>query len=267
MDTLYCGNERRPGYLCCQRPGGDFCWSGPGTTRSWRTGATRPSTPTIGWWRERIEISDDDRARILALGTDLPAVWRAATTTHAERKNLLRMVVREVTVSPIEVPARQVRVQILWQPWAVSYFMLPRTDKYTAQATPTVRRARYDIGGYRPSPKARRPPGRNADGLLSVHAVAARVGVKPGVIRYWAQEGVLEPVAHGGRGGPHWFTLDDATIAHLRAAAEQSAGRRAAATGGTNKEIAGPPEIHSITQAAPSWPPAPVRRRATKKTP
>jgi len=147
------------------------------------------------------------------------------------------MVVRDVTVSPIEVPAREVRVQVLWQTGAVSDFTLPRTDKYTAQATPmatiallrelylgqkqsdgeiaaelnrrglmtgrhrpwvvpTVRRARYDIGCYRPSPKARRPPDRNADGLLSLHAVAARVGVKPGVIRYWTQAGVLAR-AHG----------------------------------------------------------------------
>jgi DNA invertase Pin-like site-specific DNA recombinase len=255
--------------------------------------------------RERIELSDEDRARILALATDLPAVWHAATTTHAERKNLLRMVVREVTVSPIEVPARQVRVQVLWQTGAVSDFTLPRTDKYTAQATatatielvhelylvkkqsdaaiaaelnrrglmtgrnrpwtvPTVRRARYDVGYYRPSPKSRRPPDRNADGLLSVHAVAARVGVKPGVIRYWAREGVLEPVAHGGPGRPHWFMLDDATLARLRAAAEQSAGRRASATGGTKKEIAVTPETHSIAHAAQSWPPTAVRRRAPK---
>jgi DNA invertase Pin-like site-specific DNA recombinase len=258
--------------------------------------------------RERIELGADDRARIVALATDLPAVWHATTTTHAERKNLLRMVVRDVTVSPIEVPARAVRVQVLWQTGAVSDFTLPRTDKYTAQATPmatiallrdlylvqkqsdaeiaaelnrrglmtgrnrpwvvpTVRRARYDIGCYRPSPKARRPPDRNADGLLSLHAVAARVGVKPGVIRYWTQAGVLEPVAHGRRGRPHWFTLDDATLARLRAAAEQWAGRRAGAPGGTNKQIAVTPETHSITQAAPPWPPTPVRRRATKKKP
>lgn len=254
--------------------------------------------------RERIELGADERAQIVALATDLPAVWRAPTTTHAERKNLLRMVVRDVTVSPIEVPARAVRVHVLWQTGAVSDFTLPRTDKYTAQATPmatnallrelylvqkqsdaeiaaelnrrglltgrnlawavpTVRRARYDIGCYRPSPKARRPPDRNADGLLSLHAVAARVGVKPGVIRYWTLAGVLEPVAPGRRGRPHWYTLDDATLARLRAAAEQWAGRRAGATGGTNKAIAVTPEADSITQATPT----PVHRRATKKKP
>jgi DNA invertase Pin-like site-specific DNA recombinase len=256
--------------------------------------------------QEAIEFSAADRAQILALAADLPAVWHAPTTTHAERKNLLRIVVRDVTVSRIEVPARQVRVQVLWQTRTVSDFTLPRADKYTAQATPrgtiellrelyvvnkqsdaqiatelnrrglltgqnrpwavpTVRRARYDIGCYRPSPKARRPPDRNPDGLLSVHAVAARVGVKPGVIRYWAHAGVLEPVAHGGPGRPHWFALDDATLARLRAVAEQWRCRRAGATG--NKEIAVTPETRSTTRAAQPWPPPPVRRRATKKKP
>jgi DNA invertase Pin-like site-specific DNA recombinase len=216
--------------------------------------------------REKIDLSDEDRARVLALAKDLPAVWNAETTTQAERKNLLRILVREVTVSPIEVPVRQVRVQVLWQTGAVSDFPIARPDKFTAQATPpatielvrelylvkkksdaeiaaelnrrglrtgvkrpwtvpTVRRVRYDVGLYRPSPKSRRPSDRNAEGLLSVHAVSARVGVKPGVIRYWAREGVLEPVAHGGPGRPHWFKLDEATVARLRAAAAQFRGR------------------------------------------
>ena len=69
--------------------------------------------------RERIELGADERARIVALATDLPAVWRGPTATQAERKNLLRMVVRDVTVRPIEVPARAVRGHVLWQTGAV----------------------------------------------------------------------------------------------------------------------------------------------------
>jgi hypothetical protein len=87
--------------------------------------------------RENIDLSEGDRARILSLAKDLPAVWRATTTTNAERKNLLRLVVREVTVSPIDVPERMTRVQVLWPTGAVSDFTVPRKDKYTAQATST----------------------------------------------------------------------------------------------------------------------------------
>lgn len=190
-------------------------------------------------------------------------MWHAETTTHAERKHLLRIVVREVTVSPIEVPARLTRVQVLWQTGAVSDFTVPRKDKYTAQATPAVirdryitqqksdeeiaaelnrrglrtglnhswtvpavRRARYGESIYRPSPKARRPPDQRSDGLYSVHAVAARAGVTPAVIRYWARTGALEPVAHQGPGRPHWFKLDSTTIDRLQSLAAQYAHRR-----------------------------------------
>jgi len=219
--------------------------------------------------REKIEPSDEDRARILALAKDLPAVWHAPTTTHAERKTLLRLLVREVTVSPLDVPARRTRVQLLWQTGAVSDFTVPRQDRYTAQATPertlglirdwylttqhgdgeiaaelnrrglrtgrnalwdieAVRRVRYNEGIYRPSPKARRPPDRRSDGLYSVHAVAARAGVKPSAIRYWARTGALEPVARQGPGHPPWFTLDPHILDRLEALAAQDTRRRAA---------------------------------------
>jgi hypothetical protein len=217
--------------------------------------------------REALDLSEEDRTRVLSLAKDLPAVWHAETTTPAERKHLLRMVVREVTVSPIEVPARLTRVQVLWQTGAVSDFTVPRKDKYTAQATPAetlalirdryiaqqqsdeeiaaelnrrglrtglnhswtvpaVRRARYGESIYRPSPKARRPPDQRSDGLYSVHAVAARAGVKPAVVRYWARTGALEPVAHQGPGRPHWFKLDSTMIDRLQSLAAQYAQRR-----------------------------------------
>jgi hypothetical protein len=254
--------------------------------------------------REKIELSDDDRGRILALAKDLPAVWHAETTTPAERKNLLRLVVQEVTVRPIQVPSRQVRVQVLWQTGAVSDFTIPRPGQYTVQATPPatielvrdlylgqlrsdaeiaaelnrrglttgvnrawdvpgVRRVRYAVGLYRPSPKSRRAPDRNADGLWSTHAVAARVGVSPGVIRYWARDGVIEPVAHGGPGRPHWFTLDDSTLARLQAAAQQFAGRRRVVTVDPGQESAETPAMDSMARGAPRRPRKTVHRRAT----
>jgi DNA invertase Pin-like site-specific DNA recombinase len=219
--------------------------------------------------REAVDLTEDDRARILALARDLPAVWAADTTTHAERKTLLRLVVREVTLSPIAVPTRSTRVQVLWHTGAVSDLTVPRKDKYTAQATPAhvlslirdlylnrkkgdgeiaaqlnrrglrtglnhvwdvgaVRRARYSESIYRPSPKARRPRDRRSDGLYSVHAVAARAGVKPSAIRYWVRTGALEPVERHGPGHPHWFKLDPATIDRLQTLAAEYARRRGA---------------------------------------
>lgn len=208
--------------------------------------------------REKLELTEADRARILSLAKDLPAVWNAPTTTQAERKNLLRMVVQEVTLSPVDVPRRMTRVQVLWRTGAISDFTVPRKDKYVALATPpealallrqlftakktdleiakelnrrglktgmgrrwdsqAVQRVRYNHGMYRESRKARRVPLRRADGLYSVHAVAARMDVPPSVVRYWARHGVLEPVERGGPGHPHWFVLDPATLERLKEA-------------------------------------------------
>ena len=208
--------------------------------------------------REKLELTEEDRARILSLAKDLPAVWNAETTTHAERKNLLRMVVREVTLSPIDVPQRMTRVQVLWETGATSDFTVPRKDKYVALVTPpkalallrklfaakktdldiakelnrrglktgverpwdiaAVRRVRYNHGMYRESKKARRAPDRRADGLYSVHAVAAHIDVPPSVVRYWARTGTLEPVERGGPGHPHWFVLDPPTLDRLKEA-------------------------------------------------
>jgi len=208
--------------------------------------------------REKLEPTEADRARIVSLAKDLPAVWNATTTTHAERKNLLRMVVQQVTLAPIEVPRRMTRVQVLWQTGATSDFTVPRKDKYVALITPpealvhirelfvakktdvaiaaslnrrgittgrgrrwdgdAVQRVRFNHGMYRESKKARRVPLRRADGLYSVRAVAARMDVPPSVVRYWARHGVLEPAERGSPGRPHWFVLDPATLDHLKEA-------------------------------------------------
>jgi len=216
--------------------------------------------------RETTELSEDDRAQILSLSRDLPAVWHAATTTNGERKNLLRMLVREITVTPIDVPARATRVQLLWQTGAVSELTLDRADPYTVRATPpralafirsafekeddaeiaaelnrrgirtglkrpwtvaAVQRVRYGEGLYRTGARGRRAPERDQDGRWSIHAIAAEVGVKPAVVRYWMQSGALEPVERGGPGHPAWFEIDDPTLERLRQLKEQMQARRA----------------------------------------
>jgi hypothetical protein len=51
-------------------------------------------------WRkqQRLELRPEDRADILALGADLPQIWNAESTTAAERKQILRFIIKEVIV-------------------------------------------------------------------------------------------------------------------------------------------------------------------------
>lgn len=85
--------------------------------------------------REKLTLTDEDRRAIVALARSLPRVWNAKSTTYADRKNLLRMVIDEVALSPIDVPARSVRVQILWKTRAVTELVVPRPDGSTSQRT------------------------------------------------------------------------------------------------------------------------------------
>src|SRR5437867_4041537 len=67
----------------------------------------------------RVQLTDEDRSRIRALARDLPAVWRAPTTTPADRKAMLRLVIEAVAIRPIEVPQRLTHIRVQWKSGAV----------------------------------------------------------------------------------------------------------------------------------------------------
>jgi len=59
------------------------------------------------------ELTDDERATIRALATDIPALWHAASTTPADRKALVRQLVERVVVS-VQGESELVDVAIEW---------------------------------------------------------------------------------------------------------------------------------------------------------
>ncbi len=77
----------------------------------------------------RVTLSDNDREQILALARDLPAVWRAPTTTPADRKAMLRLAIEAVAVSPIDDPTRQTRIRVQWQSGTVSELTVDRPGR------------------------------------------------------------------------------------------------------------------------------------------
>ena len=74
----------------------------------------------------RLQLSEEDRARIRTLARDLPAVWRAPTTTPADRKAMLRLVIEAVAIHPVEVPERLTQIEVQWQSGAVDKLTAPR---------------------------------------------------------------------------------------------------------------------------------------------
>ncbi len=64
--------------------------------------------------REQAGVTAADRERIVALGENLPALWHASTTTGADRKRLLRLIIREVVLDKRRIRGK-VWIQITWQ--------------------------------------------------------------------------------------------------------------------------------------------------------
>lgn len=93
-----------------------------------------------------LNLSDNDRQRIKGLAKDLRKVWNAATTTARERKQLLRLAIREITLLPVEVPERATRIRVLWQSGSVEELIVNRGAKRTAPATVERIRAFMESG-------------------------------------------------------------------------------------------------------------------------
>jgi DNA invertase Pin-like site-specific DNA recombinase len=60
------------------------------------------------------QLSADERARIEALASDIPALWQAAETTAAERKEIVRLLVERVVVH-VRADSERVAVAIAWR--------------------------------------------------------------------------------------------------------------------------------------------------------
>lgn len=85
------------------------------------------------WRREQaVSLSESDQQEILTLGADLPRLWRAATTKAADRKQTVRLVMKEVTLDQ-KRRRGYVWIKIVWQTGAVSEHWLQRCVQSYAQ--------------------------------------------------------------------------------------------------------------------------------------
>lgn len=220
--------------------------------------------------REKLELTANDRTRILELSKNLPLVWNAQTTTHAERKNLLRMLVDQVTVSGVDIPCTMTRVQVLWRTGAVSDFTIERKNRYTGRITPSqatdfieasflnhgdewianelnrqqlrtgagqpwtaarVQRVRSRQLWFQSARKRREATRPDGNGLYSTQAAATMIGVSPATILNWSRAGLLVAEERGRPGHPYRFRIDEPTLVRLRHEKQAIDQRREACSG------------------------------------
>ncbi len=184
--------------------------------------------------QRRVQLTTEDRERVHELARDLPSVWRAPTTTPADRKAMLRIAIEAITIRPIDVPERKTHIHVQWSSGAVDELTVPRMryrcapkaaverirelaalgmrdqklaeqlneeQIVTAHHRPwnaqAVTRVRLEQTSIRRTPEAntrQRLPDRHPDGRYSIRGVMKRYGVSHNTVRRWIQRGLVEGV-------------------------------------------------------------------------
>jgi len=191
-------------------------------------------------------ITEEQKAKVLALATDLPRLWHASTTQAKDRKRMLRLLIKDITVEKLLRP-KQLLVHIRWQGGACSdvCVQLPPNIadrvRYPAAVVDRVRQLAQGLldteiadclnqegqisalgktftGSmvkwirYRyqiPMARLVRPE------ELTVQQVSERFSVSPNVVYYWIDRGVIE-ARRPNSGSAYWITLNEAAEQKLR---------------------------------------------------
>jgi hypothetical protein len=66
------------------------------------------------------QLDEAERARIVALASDIPALWHAPATTAAERKEIVRLLVERVVVH-VRADSERTGVEIAWRGGLVTH--------------------------------------------------------------------------------------------------------------------------------------------------
>lgn len=220
----------------------------------------RPTNPLL-------PMSAEQRSRLLALAQDIPLVWRASTTKQAERKQLLRYLIKDVTLSRSETT---IQISIRWQTEAFTQLAIPRPQKsweknrtssqavamirelapnhsdkqiaaalneaglragyggeFTTSKVSWIRYAHQIPTGCRESP-ARSNDQPRGDGRYSAKAAANILNVDVSTIADWCSAGRLDSVRSTPT-SPRWIKLTPEIIAELRKPARRRRSRRASA--------------------------------------
>ncbi len=64
--------------------------------------------------KERLTATSEQKARIKSLSQDLPRLWKAHTTQAKDRKRILRLLIKDITIEKLPEPKRLV-LHLRWQ--------------------------------------------------------------------------------------------------------------------------------------------------------
>ena len=78
--------------------------------------------------KEALTTTPEQKSKILSLGKDLPRLWKASTTKSKDRKRILRLLIKDITVDKFN-DSKNIILHIRWQGGAQEDIAIDRPIK------------------------------------------------------------------------------------------------------------------------------------------
>lgn len=184
-----------------------------------------------------LRVTTQQKDKLLALATNLPDLWNASTTSAKDRKRIVRLLIKDVTIEKTS-ECKEIILHIRWQGGAVEDLKIPKplnapdkwrhpeelinkvrqyavtmTDKQIVEELNrqglktnkgniftilSIKWIRYKHGIN--------PPGHQKPGELLVKQVAKKFDVSHYIVRYWADTGIISARKIGKK---LWLAIDN----------------------------------------------------------
>ena len=196
--------------------------------------------------KEARVFTPEQKAKVLALARDFPRLWHAPSTQAKDRKRMLRLLIKDITVNKL-VEQRQLSVHIRWQGGACTdlFVQIPPSaagrHRYRSPIVDRIRDLACSLLDAQIADQLNREGCMSAKGNsytakmirwirwryriplaslkkseeLTVQQVAKQFGVSDGVVYYWIEHNVIQ-ARRLNPGMPCWITLTAADERKLR---------------------------------------------------
>jgi DNA invertase Pin-like site-specific DNA recombinase len=190
-------------------------------------------------------LTSEQKQQILQLGKDFPRLWKAPTTSTCDRKRMLRLLIRDITVAKDTDP-KLLRLQVRWQGGATDTIAVHRrpkradamrySDMFVAKIQAMAenyddREIAAQLNSQALTSSTGKPftehmvrwirfkhriPGPSlSPGTLTASQICERYGVSRWVVHYWIEHGIV-PATQRKPNTPYAITIDDALDRRLQ---------------------------------------------------
>jgi hypothetical protein len=188
--------------------------------------------------KEQIAVTEEQKAELLKLAQDLPRLWKAPTTKAKDRKRILRLLIKDVTVEKSSTP-KQVMLHVRWQGGACEDILVrippdyPNRVRYPKEVIQKVRKLAKNLTDEQIASAFNEEGIKSAKGNLFTHSmiqwvrykhhipgpnlkgqdectvkdIAKKFSVSPNVVYYWIGRKILE-ARRATPGSPYYITID-----------------------------------------------------------